>query len=58
MEPIWEGTMQTVGNALLAIGAGLGVWVITNLGDTGPVDWLIVAGIIGVGAAFKVTDDV
>jgi len=58
MEPIWEGTMQTVGNALLAIGAGLGVWVITNLGDSGPLDWLIVAGIIGVGAAFKVTDDV
>ena len=49
--------MQTIGNVLLAIGSGLGVWVITHLGDTGPVDWLIVAGIIGVGAAFKVTDD-
>ena len=57
MEPLRPRAMQTIGNVLLAIGAGLGVWVVTNLGDTGPLDWLIVAGIIGVGAAFKVTDD-
>ena len=56
MESIRTRAMQTIGNVLLAIGAGLGVWVITNLWDSGPLDWLIVAGIIGVGAAFKVRD--
>ena len=54
MEPIRARIMQTIGNVLLAVGSGLGVWVITNLGDSGPLDWLIVAAIVGVGAAFKV----
>jgi len=45
--------MSVIGNVLLAIGSGLGVWVITNLGSTGVADIAIVLLVISVGATFK-----
>ena len=42
--------MRTVGKMILAIGAGLGVWVITNLADVGYTDIAIVLLLIAVGA--------
>lgn len=49
--------MKHAGNVLLAIGSGLGVWVITNLGSTGATDILIVLAFIVVGASLKARAD-
>jgi len=45
--------MRVAGNIFLAIGSGLGVWVITHLGDVGISDFAIVALFIAVGATLK-----
>lgn len=42
--------MRTTGKVILAIGSGLGVWVITNLADAGVMDFIIVLAIISTGA--------
>jgi len=46
-------SLKVIGNVLLAIGSGLGVWVITNLDSTGISDIAIVLLFILVGATFK-----
>lgn len=53
--PVQERTLplKVIGNVLLAIGSGLGVWVITNLDSTGISDIAIVLLFILVGATFK-----
>ena len=51
--------MRTTGKILLAIGTGLGVWLITNPTDIGATDILIVATILITGGwlAPKQTDE-
>lgn len=45
--------MKHLGTVFLAIGSGLGVWVITHLDSTGIIDILIVLTIIIIGATLK-----
>ncbi len=42
--------MKRVGQVLLAVGSGLGVWLLTHLGDAGFTDLLIVLAFIGLGS--------
>jgi hypothetical protein len=44
--------MKTAGKILLAVGSGLGVWVITHLDSTGVTDIAIVVLVLVVGAVF------
>lgn len=45
--------VKHLGTVFLAIGSGLGVWVITHLDSTGIIDILIVLTIIIIGATLK-----
>ena len=42
--------MKTAGKILLAVGSGLGVWVVTHLDSTGFTDIAIVVLVLSVGA--------
>lgn len=47
------GQMQHLANLLLAVGAGLGVWMLTHISDSGFVDLAIVMGFVIAGALLK-----
>lgn len=49
--------MKMVGKIMLAIGSGLGVWVITHLGDAGMMGIGIVLVLVLVGAWLTSKED-